>query len=120
MHPDVIAVGLAGSRARGTATDASDIDVVVIVQDPAEWLRSRDWMEDFGEHVMVDDEDWGAVQSRRVWYADGVEAEFGFTTRTWADPPIDDGTWRVVADGFRVLYDPSGVLLQALEAVRRE
>lgn len=120
MHPDIIAVGLAGLWARGTATDVSDVDVVVIVEDPSEWLRSRDWMGDFGEHVTVGDEDWGAVQSRRVRYADGVEAEFGFTCRTWADLPIDEGTRRVITDGFRVIYDPAGVLLRALEEVCRD
>lgn len=37
-RPDVVAVGLAGSHARGTARDSSDVDLVVLVEDPAALL----------------------------------------------------------------------------------
>lgn len=34
--------------------------------------------------------------------------------RGWAAEPVDDGTARVVRDGFRVLHDPVGVLSRLL------
>jgi hypothetical protein len=44
------------------------------------------------------------VTSLRVWYADGPEVEFGFATPGWMASPLDDGTRKVLEDGFRVLY----------------
>lgn len=112
--PEIVAVGLTGSWARGTATTRSDVDLVVIVDEVRLWLSSSDWIAFFGDHDAVHDEDWGALVSRRVHYRDGVEAEFGFTTRRWAAPPLDDGTVRVLGDGFKVLYDPTELLTDAL------
>jgi hypothetical protein len=113
-EPAVVAIGLAGSHARGTATQDSDIDLVVLVKDVTEWLHRDDWMAVFGTVEDVRDEEWGAVTSRRVRYRDGTEVEFGFTTRQWATTPLDAGTARVINDGFKILFDPSGVLEQAV------
>lgn len=116
--PGVVAVGLAGSWARGTATTRSDVDLVVIVDDVAQWLSSNDWIGLFGDYHHVRDEDWGALVSRRVHYKGGIEAEFGFTTTAWAARPLDDGTARVLEDGFEVLYDPLELLTDALTDLR--
>jgi hypothetical protein len=41
----------------------------------------------------------------------GLEVEFGFAAPSWAaTEPVDAGTAQVVGDGFRVLYDPVGIL----------
>lgn len=112
--PGLRAVGLAGSLARGTATPTSDVDLIVIVAALQPWLGSTDWVGRFGEHVRVADEDLGLVQSRRVHYAAGPEVEFGFTTKEWTSSPLDHGTAEVIRDGFRVLYDPEGLLAHAV------
>ncbi len=83
---------------------------MLLVDDVSAWLRRNDWMRLLGEYHEVGDEDWGAVTSRRVHYIDGVEAEFGFTTGVWAGTPLDEGTARVIKEGFTILYDPSGLL----------
>lgn len=83
-EPDVRAVGLAGSHARGTATAASDIDLVLVVDDPQVLLGDRGWLERFGEVEHLADEDWGALQARRVHYRAGPEVEFGVVGRQWA------------------------------------
>lgn len=44
---DVRAVGLVGSYARGTASPDSDIDLIVVVDDVASRLASREWLDDF-------------------------------------------------------------------------
>jgi len=61
-------------------------------------------------------EDWGAVRVLRVWYLGGREVEYGFTLPAWASIPPDDGTRIVARGGFRVLFDPRGIL----EVLRRE
>jgi uncharacterized protein len=110
---DVHAVGLAGSWARGTATFESDVDLVVVVEDVHVLLHDEGWPERFGEVANASHEDWGLVQSRRVQYVDGLEVEFGLTTRQWVAVPLDQGTRQVVADGFEILYDPDGLLQRA-------
>ena len=107
---DIAAAALVGSWARGTANDASDVDLVVVVEDLDPWFADADWTALFGAVESIADEDWGLVQSRRVHYLEGLEVEFGFTTAAWAAPPLDPGTARVVADGIRILYDPGGRL----------
>ena len=113
-EPAVIAIGLAGSHARGTATPNSDIDLVLLVDDVSEWLRRDDWIARLGKYDDVHDEQWGVVASRRVLYLHGAEVEFGLTTRQWAKTPLDAGTARVIKEGFKILYDPSGVLEAAV------
>lgn len=116
-EPNVLAVGLAGSHARGTATAASDIDLVLVVDDPRALLDDRGWLERFGEVERLADEDWGALQARRVHYRTGPEVEFGVVGRQWAAVPLDPGTARVLRDGFRVLHDPDGLLAAAVREV---
>lgn len=111
------AVGLAGSWARGTAKAGSDVDLIVVVDDVEAWVSSSEWIGDFGQSVSVVDEDWGMVRSRRVQYASGAEVEFGLTTIEWAAVPLDAGTARVIADGFRILHDPDDLLCAVVRAV---
>jgi predicted nucleotidyltransferase len=47
-QPDIIAVAIVGSHARGMARPDSDIDVIVIVDDPAPYLEKSAWLECFG------------------------------------------------------------------------
>jgi hypothetical protein len=47
----------------------------------------------------------------RVWYRAGLEVEFSLATLAWATEP-DEGTRRVLADGYRVLLDRDGVFAQ--------
>jgi len=95
---------LVGSYARGAATPASDIDLVLLVTDPRSYLEDPGWAGAFGAVERSTVEDWGKVSSLRAWYADGPEVEFGFATPDWMASPLDDGTRKVLEDGFRVLY----------------
>ena len=75
--PRIDALLLVGSYARGTANPESDIDLVLIVKDQSAFLRNREWIRDFGTVDSESAEDWGAVQSVRVFYKDSFEIEFG-------------------------------------------
>jgi hypothetical protein len=97
----------------------SDIDVIVIVDDPVRYLETSSWLEFFDHLRSISNEDWGLLQSRRVQYGDGTEVEFGITTRSWASTdPVDPGTRNVVSDGMRILHDREKLLESLLTAIR--
>jgi predicted nucleotidyltransferase len=102
---DIQAVALVGSHARGTATETSDVDLVVIANQPQMYLLERTWTHAFGEVVNEQVEEYGRLVSLRVRYANGLEVEYGLTDPSWADIPLDDGTRQVISGGMRVLFE---------------
>jgi len=118
---DIVAAALVGSFARGTATDDSDVDLILICETPQQYLDDEQWLANFGRVTQVHDEDWGLVQSKRVVYDNGLEVEFGITTREWTEiDPVDDGTRHVIADGTRILSDKTGILGSLIAAVNNQ
>ena len=105
---DVVALVLVGSHARGEAGPDSDLDLVVLTTRPRERVERPDWVGRFGGVARVLGEDWGRVQSLRVFYESGLEVEFGVALPDWATEP-DKGTRAVVRKGLRVLWDPTGL-----------
>jgi predicted nucleotidyltransferase len=111
-QPDIIAVALVGSYARGTARPTSDVDLVILTTCPQRYVQVTDWAATFGPIAQQAIEDWGKVTSLRVWYDRGQEVEFGITTPEWVAHPIDEGTWKVISDG--ILFDRHGYLAAAI------
>jgi ubiquinone/menaquinone biosynthesis C-methylase UbiE len=109
-RPDVLAVGLVGSQARGAATPESDFDLVVVASSPARYVSDTSWASDLGVVKSTGVEEYGPLVSVRVGYADGPEVEFGFTSRVWAALPADAGTAEVVAGGMKVLFEREPLL----------
>ena len=100
QHPEILAVGLAGSQARGTPRPDSDVDLILVVSAPGRFFATVEWIHRFGNVRAYQDEDWGRLRSRRVLYASGLKVEFGFVSEDWANTdPIDGGTKEVVAGG---------------------
>ncbi len=94
---DIQAAALVGSYARHAATDESDVDLVILAQDPRRYLRQQR-------------EAYGRVTSLRVKYADGREVEYGITGVDWAAAPLDEGTRRVIEGGMRILFERQPLL----------
>ncbi len=111
---DILAVALVGSQARGTAKPDSDVDLVIVARDPQAYLQDTAWAERFGAIARQQIEDYGLVQSLRVWYQGGPEVEYGFTDERWTALPLDAGTQRVMADGLRVLFERAPILSRHL------
>lgn len=107
---DIEAVALVGSYAREAATDTSDIDLVLVVDDPQRYLADTGWSTQFGTVAQQQIEDYGLVTSLRVWYAGGQEVEYGLTTPAWIQPPLDEGTQRVIQDGMKILFERGALL----------
>jgi hypothetical protein len=112
---------MAGSEARGEAGPDSDVDLVVVVDDP-EGLRLDEDVPAALPSGAVDvrTREWGPVLERRFRMPSGLEVELGLAPASWAAVPVDAGTARVVADGFRVLLDPDGLLTRLVGAVASE
>ncbi len=113
---NILAAGLVGSQARGTAGPDSDVDLVILARAPQTYLEEITWAESFGAIEKQRVEDYGRVQSLRVWYRGGLEVEYGFTDESWAELPMDAGTRRVVSDGLCVLWEREPLLSQLLPA----
>lgn len=117
---DVSGVCIVGSYARGGQQPGSDIDAVVFCSDPDKYISNRSWMNVFGSASDVQYEQWGPVQTLRAFLESGLEIEFNFSTLSWANIPVDPGTYRVVSEGFEIHYDPSGQLLKLKKEVLNE
>jgi uncharacterized protein len=117
-RPDVRAAALVGSHARGGAGPGSDLDVVLLTDDPALYVERDDWVAELGLGRLVRTRSWGAVTERRILGPSGLEVEIGVTTPAWAaTDPVDPGTRAVVAGGMRALHDPAGILAALARAV---
>ena len=103
--PDLTAVALVGSQARGDTNPDSDIDLVLLFEEPDKFLKERSWISLFGELHRIEEEDWGKVTSLRAFYADGLEVEFGVTGLDWASAPTEQGDILVIQEGIVVLYE---------------
>jgi hypothetical protein len=119
LRDDIVGLGLAGSHARGEARPDSDLDLTLVCSDPNRYLDDTQWLSTFGEVTSSTREDWGKVQSLRVFYRDQPEVEFGIAGRDWTEIPPDPGTARVLRDGFVILHDPLGLLDRLLRSALR-
>ena len=123
---EILALSLVGSWARGEAHDKSDIDLMFLTEKPLlfrediTWLSEIDWGD---RHIEKwEDKNYDAVWSRHVYLhpndAGYAEVEFSFGQSDWASiSPLDSGTRQVVSDGYRVLYDPKGIIIRLVNFV---
>ena len=109
-RPDVQGIALVGSYARGEAREDSDIDLVVLTDQPQRYFNEIQWTKRFGVVEKRQTEDYGTLTSLRIWYQDGPEVEYGITTPDWAAVPLDAGTREVMLGGMIVLFE-RGMLL---------
>lgn len=96
---------LVGSHARGEEREDSDIDLEIITTTPSYFIDDKSFIDTFGKAIKTKKEKWGRVTSIRVWYDNGLEVEFGITTPIWVSKPLDEGTIRILSDGYKVIVD---------------
>ena len=111
---DLLAAALVGSYARGAATPDSDVDIILISSHSDIYLKDSSWAADFGVIEKQQIEQYGLVTSLRIWYAGGLEVEYGITDKRWAAIPLDAGTRQMICDGIRVLFERGNFLSRHL------
>jgi len=119
---DVRAVALVGSWAYRSPGPDSDLDVLLLTEEPKLYAQRHDWVVQLGGVALVTTRGWGALTERRFRLPSGLEVDLAVGRPSWASvTPVDDGTRRVTTDGLMALYDPDGLLGTLLEhCVRQE
>jgi len=113
-QPDIQAAALVGSYARNNATQNSDIDLIIVADEPKKYIADDKWSAQFGVIHRQQWEDYDLVKSLRTWYERGLEVEFGITDPRWAAFPLDKGTRRVIKGGIRILFERGEMLSRHL------
>ena len=96
---------IVGSYARGTNKKSSDLDIVIITSNKKEMITNQNFIQGFGDVSQKRTEYYGACTSVRVWYKNGQEIEFGFVEPSWIEKPLDNGTNKVLSDGYKIVLD---------------
>lgn len=106
---DIKGVAVAGSFARGDFHSQSDIDLVIICANKEETLEQI--KKDFRFHPIEKSslEEWGILTSLRIFYCNGLEVEYGIVTDEWVKAPLDEGTKRVITNGFAIMTEKDDV-----------
>lgn len=114
---DLVAAAVVGSWARDGALEDSDVDLVLLTNDPTAYTEHEDWIGGLAPGAkLLRTGNWGAITERRLLLPSDLEIEVGVGLPAWADTaPVDPGTRRVVREGLRAVFDPHG-LLAALAA----
>ncbi len=110
-RPDIRGVAVVGSWACGNATMSSDVDIIMLTDDPTTYVVSTGWWAFLGRAELIATTEWGPLTERRIALLSGLEIEFGIAPVSWANiDPLDAGTMRVVRDGLQIIRDPDGRL----------
>jgi predicted nucleotidyltransferase len=117
--PDVVALALVGSYARGTPRLASDVDLVLLTDDVEALLTPGRFEPLLGERErLVRARSWGPLRERRFRLRSGLHVELGIVPASWAAvDPVDPGTAGVVRGGLQAAHDPDGRLAALRDAV---
>ncbi len=124
QRSDVRAVVVVGSQARADtpADQWSDIDLVLVVDDPTPYLASAEWLSAFGRPLLsfVEPTAVGPFEERRVLFESGLEVDFALlpvaAARRMAEDP--EGM-AVLRRGFRVLVDTLGLAADLRDSAAR-
>jgi nucleotidyltransferase-like protein len=119
-RPDVHALALVGSWARGSAAPTSDVDLICLTGDIRLYTVGSEWMTGLDAVELVHTRGWGVLTELRLRMPAGLEVDLGIASSTWAAiDPVDLGTVRVVRDGLVPLHDPNRRLAELVAAVAR-
>jgi predicted nucleotidyltransferase len=114
---DLRGMAVCGSWARGNPRPDSDLDLLIVAQEPELLRRKQKWIRelnfsDAGFHYIDHTTaKYGAVWSAHIGLEPEAALELTFAKESWASVhPIDPGTRDVVTDAFKVLIDKDGAL----------
>jgi predicted nucleotidyltransferase len=116
QNEDIKAVLLVGSYARNRQNNTSDIDLIILTEKWENYVNSSDWIGMYGEIEESQIEHYGLITSIRAFYKE-YEIEFGLGSLEWIKEPIDQGTEKVLRDGYKIIYEKYCALKHIKEAI---
>ncbi len=122
--PDIRAAIVLGSRARANlpADEWSDMDIWMIVTDPALFINSTDWLSAFGKvRLTFLEPTLGGETERRVLFDGGMDVDFVPTPveaiQHILDAGVPDGEADIIRRGVRVLVDKDGLAKRLIQQI---
>ncbi len=121
---DMRAMALVGSWARGTQTQVSDIDLLLLSDRAHDYRHSPEWLTEIdfrGSGYRLhssESTNYGVVWSQHVHLLPPADVELTFAKCCWAQTePVDGGTRSVVKDAFKIIFDKDRILAKLVAAV---
>jgi aminoglycoside 6-adenylyltransferase len=116
---DIRAAAVIGSRVRTDhpADEWADLDIIVVVVDPAPYIANADWVGQIGSPwVTFVEPTMGGGLERRVLFEGGLDVDLALVPLAAIQHEIETGPSPDMADifsrGFRILLDKDGLVAQ--------
>lgn len=100
---EVICALLIGSYAREEANDDSDVDILMIVADTQKCRNKKELFQHFGKIATIVEETKTITDIKRVYYATGLEVEFGYISNEHIKGKVSNELLEIVKDGYKIL-----------------
>jgi aminoglycoside 6-adenylyltransferase len=127
-RPDIRAAFVAGSRARANhpADDWSDLDVVIVADDPQPYLASAEWLSAIGEVrlTFLEPTAVGGLTERRALFDGGLDVDITFVPTEFVQHMLQHAIPAEVAQvfqqGVRILFDKDATIAGLVHAPHSE
>ncbi len=123
-RPDIRAAFIVGSRARADhpADEWSDLDVVIVADDPQPYLASAEWLSAIGDArlTFLEPTAVGGLTERRALFDGGLDVDFTFIPTGYIQHMLQHAlpveVARVFQHGVRILFDKDAAIAGLVHA----
>lgn len=120
-HQNIVrGIILVGSYARGDNRDNSDVNVIILADDPQEFFKKIEFFKHFGNIFSVENSRKGILSFKIACHED-TEIQLSIVPCIWAQAePIDPETLKVILNGVSILWDPRGQLEKLINLCQKQ
>lgn len=88
------------------ADEFSDLDIVMIVDNPDPFLQSNQWLEQIGcFHISFIENTIGGAKERRILFDDALDVDFVILSKSQLENAVKSGEVDILKSGYRILID---------------
>ena len=109
---EVLAAIIIGSQARSDsiADEYSDIDIIIIVTNPEQYLLSYDWLRGIGDfHISFIEPTLFGAKERRILFDDGSDVDFVILNEKQSQTIQNNESGVIFARDYRIIKDKIGI-----------